>query len=95
MPLENSPLKARWSFEIVDAEARKVAFHDESTGTVDSWRWDFGDGQTSNERNPVHEYASGGLNYVVTLSVVGEGSTNSFSRVWEVCLPLKKTDTNP
>ncbi len=87
MPLENQPMKARWSFQTLDLDARKVAFQDESTGTIDSWHWDFGDGSTSNERHPVHAYASGGLNYVVTLSVADEGTTNSFSRVWEVCLP--------
>jgi len=92
MPLEKQPMKARWSFQILDLETRKVAFRDESAGTIDSWHWDFGDGSTSNERHPVHEYAFGGLNYVVTLSVAGEGATNSFSRVWEVCLPPGKTE---
>ena len=33
-----------------------------------SWEWDFGDGSTSTERNPVHTYAARG-NYAVTLTV--------------------------
>ena len=35
--------------------------------------WDFGDGTTSNEPNPVHKYAKAG-NYKVTLTVDGVGS---------------------
>jgi PKD repeat protein len=33
-----------------------------------SWSWDFGDGETSTERNPTHTYASAGL-YTVSLTV--------------------------
>ena len=44
-----------------------VAFADTSTGGPTSWRWDFGDGTTSTERNPAHTYASPGT-YSVTLT---------------------------
>jgi PKD repeat protein len=48
-----------------------VNFHDQSTGTVTSWDWDFGDGTPhSSNQNPVHEYSSVGL-YTVTLTVTG------------------------
>ena len=43
-----------------------VTFTDLSTGGVDAWNWDFGDGQMSNEQNPVHTYDAGGI-YTVTL----------------------------
>jgi parallel beta-helix repeat protein len=33
-----------------------------------SWNWDFGDGTTSTEQNPVHKYANAGY-YTVTLTV--------------------------
>lgn len=36
-----------------------------------SWRWDFGDGNTSNLQNPVHTYAAGGT-YTVSLTLVNE-----------------------
>lgn len=34
---------------------------------ADQWRWDFGDGNTSTEKDPVHVYESGGT-YTVTLT---------------------------
>lgn len=37
-------------------------------GSVVEWTWDFGDGNTSTSRNPVHDYAATG-NYTVTLIV--------------------------
>lgn len=45
----------------------KVDFVDASGGQPTAWSWDFGDGQSSNERNPTHEYASAG-DYTVTLT---------------------------
>lgn len=34
----------------------KVDFTDLSTGTITSWKWDFGDGETSTDKNPEHMY---------------------------------------
>lgn len=46
-----------------------VAFTDESTGTIESYDWDFGDGSAhSTEENPTHEYTSPGV-YTVVLTV--------------------------
>src|SRR5262245_15817792 len=47
-----------------------VVFTDGSRGDVTSWAWDFGDGTSSLERNPVHTYASADT-YSVTLTVAG------------------------
>ena len=61
-----------------------TTFTDESTdsdGTVDSWLWDFGDGNTSTEQNPVHIYASAG-NYNVILTVTDDdGDTDDDSQI--------------
>lgn len=46
--------------------------------SADSYSWDFGDGQTSNEKDPVHVYASGGY-YTVTVSVSGKTGTDQKS----------------
>ena len=48
-----------------------VKFTDESTagsGSVASWNWDFGDGESSTAQNPSHVYSAGG-NFNVTLQV--------------------------
>ncbi len=45
-----------------------VQFFDLSSGKANAWEWDFGDGTTSEERNPVHVYEYGGT-YDVTLTV--------------------------
>lgn len=59
-----------------------VQFSDSSTtasGTINSWTWDFGDGNLGNVANPVHTYTNAGT-FKITLSVrSNEGCTNSFS----------------
>lgn len=40
---------------------RPIQFTDYSKGEIISWLWDFGDGTTSAERNPVHTYATAGM----------------------------------
>jgi len=50
----------------------QVQFTDLSTNNPTSWLWDFGDGYTSNENNPIHEYTDWGV-YTVSLT-----STNSY-----------------
>ena len=49
-----------------------VQFTDTSTGDIDSWSWDFGDGESSTEENPDHTYQEPG-DYTVTLIVLGPG----------------------
>jgi PKD repeat protein len=51
-----------------------VQFTDQSTGQVDQWRWDFGDGHTSITRNPQHTYEVIG-SYTVSLTVSGPGGS--------------------
>jgi PKD repeat protein len=46
-----------------------VNFSDASI-LAESWRWDFGDGTTSTEKNPAHEYLAPGT-YTVSLTVTG------------------------
>jgi len=89
MPLEpqfRKPIEAKWSFTIVDMDRRLVAFKDLSEGKITSWKWDFGDGETSTEQNPQHVYAKPGNQYVVTLWIEGPAGKSRFSRVWDVAV---------
>ncbi len=54
----------------------EVTFTDTSTNQPASWAWDFGDGATSTEQNPVHSYATAG-SYAVSLTVANTGGTNT------------------
>ena len=57
-------------------------FEDMSFGNPDSWSWEFGDGDTSSEQNPVHLYAQAG-EYEVTLTISGDSCSSSFTDwVW-------------
>lgn len=49
-----------------------VQFTDISTFNGSSWYWDFGDGGTSNEKNPLHEFKKAGL-FDVSLTVTKDG----------------------
>ena len=49
-----------------------VSFTDLSSNDPTAWKWDFGDGQTSSEKNPVHVYQTPGI-YSVCLE-----ASNSF-----------------
>jgi PKD repeat protein len=44
----------------------KRSFSADSEGTLDTWYWDFGDGQTSTEANPEHEFSQHGA-YEISL----------------------------
>lgn len=78
-------IEADWSFKVIDMERRLVAFQDESHGDITSWNWDFGDGNTSIEQHPVHQYEEPGL-YVVVLDVEGPEGSDRLSKVWDVSI---------
>ncbi|MCI5056417.1 MAG: PKD domain-containing protein, partial [Flavobacteriales bacterium] len=52
-----------------------VDFNDLSEPCPDQWLWDFGDGNTSTQQNPSHQYANPGTyNVTLTASVVNSSS---------------------
>lgn len=59
---------AQWSFVVTDSTKREVAFKDESRGAITSRHWDFGDGTSSTEQNPAHQYKEPGK-YIVILDI--------------------------
>lgn len=89
MPIEKNlrrPVEADWSFRVLNQEDRVVAFRDASFGSITSWHWDFGDGQSSSERHPFHRYQKDGQ-FIVTLTVEGPAGQARRTKVWDVTLP--------
>ena len=89
MPIETNlrnAVEADWSFKVVNWQDRVVAFRDRSFGTITSWNWDFGDGQTSTERSPTHNFDTAG-EFIVTLKVSGPQGSARRTKVWDVTLP--------
>ncbi len=56
-----------------------VHFHDFSSGLPLAWLWDFGDGTTSTEKDPVHMYSSEGR-YAITLHVANAFGSDVLTR---------------
>ncbi len=52
----------------INFSTQEVSFTDESKGNIVSWAWNFGDGFTSTERNPVHTFSQANL-FQVCLTV--------------------------
>jgi uncharacterized repeat protein (TIGR01451 family) len=70
------PLLAEFSADVTrGGTPLTVHFTDNSSGVIASYEWDFGDGGSSEEKDPVHVYQSAG-NYTVSLTVTGQGGTN-------------------
>lgn len=53
---------ADFSYDYDTCTAGPIAFTDQSVseGSINYWAWNFGDGATAFEQNPVHEYATSG-----------------------------------
>jgi beta propeller repeat protein len=56
-----------------------VNFTDKSVGMPNCWYWNFGDGTSSKEQNPVHKYAKSG-NYTVMLRVWSGTATSMITK---------------
>ena len=61
----------------IGGDGRTINFTNESTNAT-SYTWDFGDGQTSTEVNPVHTFAEY-KEYTITLTAKGPGGENVFT----------------
>ena len=68
-----------------------MLFTDKSTGSPNSWSWNFGDETTSTNQSPTHTYVEAG-NYTVTLTVTNNAGSNMISKDSYV---LTTTDEQP
>ncbi len=57
-----------------------IQFIDTSTGSPTSWSWDFGDGGTSTDQNPLYIYTAAGT-YTVNLTATNAGGSNTITKV--------------
>lgn len=67
-------------FEGIATGVCEYEFTDQSTsqdGTINSWSWDFGDGNTSNVQNPTHSYTSDGTHTVSLTITTSDGCTKT------------------
>ena len=72
---QNPAPVAEFSADVVVGTAPlAVSFSDQSTGAVEGWDWDFGDGASRSVQSPGHTYSVPGT-YSVTLKVTGPGGT--------------------
>ena len=91
-PVNNPPPTA--GFNISCDDAGNCTFTSTSTdvapGTIASYQWDFGDGTTATDQNPIHDYApvTAPTDFTVTLIVTdNEGATDDESQVVTVSPP--------
>jgi Zn-dependent metalloprotease len=56
-----------------------VQFNDNSINNPQQWLWDFGDGNTSSEQNPIHTYIQNGT-YNVSLTVSNQYGQNTLTK---------------
>ena len=75
-----------------------VQFDDTSSNNPTVWNWQFGDGTTSNQQNPSHNYTISGV-YIVTMQAMSSTkcySTNTVTSTITVLSPLAPgTTTSP
>jgi PKD repeat protein len=70
----------------------QVNFMDRSTGTISNWSWDFGDGNSSSERNPMHAYVFPGW-FTVNLTVCNGAGCSWHSQSDYICALPSVTPT--
>ncbi|MCP3919009.1 MAG: PKD domain-containing protein, partial [bacterium] len=75
-----------------------VGFSDQSTGEINTFAWDFGDGATSTAQNPTHTYTTSGL-YTVALTVTGPGGNGTETKIDYIdvaaAAPVAEFSANP
>ncbi len=67
-----------------------VKFTDKSTGSLTSWKWSFGDGTYSTQKNPSHTYSKAGK-YTVSLTVKNAGWKQYGNKIQLYCCKCFET----
>jgi PKD repeat protein len=70
-----------------------VGFTDLSEGDIDTWAWDFGDGNTAAVQNPSHEYTGTG-SFTVSLTINGPAGSSTETKADYILIPVGIDDNN-
>lgn len=83
-----SPSTCQADFEFKEQTTNKFSFTDKSTANIKirNWKWDFGDGNTSTEQNPTHDYGNITGYRTVTLTITLEDGHQCNSAPKQVAL---------
>jgi hypothetical protein len=87
---QTPPTPPTASFTATPINGHTMQFADTSSGAPTSWLWDFGDGGTSTQQNPSHDYSASGpfpKNFSVKLTVSNGGGSNQTVKVITVTGP--------
>ena len=77
--VSNTPQALFSAIPVSGTAPLSVIFKDESSGTVISRLWNFGDGGTSTEQTPSHTFQNAGT-YTVSLTVSGSGTSDTLTK---------------
>ncbi|MBO2009022.1 GEVED domain-containing protein [Hymenobacter negativus] len=72
---------------VAGACVNPIQFTDLTSNLPTSWLWNFGDGQTSTQQNPLHTYTNAGT-YNVSLSATNSNGTASITRLNAVTIQI-------
>ncbi|MBA3520973.1 MAG: PKD domain-containing protein, partial [Gemmatimonadales bacterium] len=78
-PATNAPPAAAFTHSCTGLSCRFTDRSTDSDGTVTAWRWTFGNGTTSSNRNPSRTYAAAGTYTVALKATDDDGGTHQWS----------------
>ncbi|MDO9036477.1 MAG: PKD domain-containing protein [Methanoregula sp.] len=70
-----------------------VKFTDASTNTPTSWSWNFGDGGSSTEQNPVHQFTTTGT-YTISLTATNVKGSDTMTKTGYITVIAPKVESN-
>jgi M6 family metalloprotease-like protein len=88
---EKTP-KTNFEVSTLNSDNGKVEFFDNSSQSPYSWIWDFGDGQSSAERNPIHYYT---LNDTFDVSLIVKNQYGSDTLIKKALISINRLQQNP
>ena len=87
----DSPPTADFSAAQTTSCTGEIQFQDESA-LATGWTWDFGDGNTSNQQNPMHTYAADGT-YTVSLAVTNDFGNDDITQTNYITIDMPDAPT--